>query len=46
MKKFFYTLVLVIAITSCKSVEKMVEKGEYDKASECYNQSLKIKTKV
>jgi hypothetical protein len=32
MKTFFYTLVLVIAITSCKSVEKMVEKGEYDKA--------------
>lgn len=32
MKTFFYTLVLVIVITSCKSVEKMVEKGEYDKA--------------
>ena len=32
MKTLFYTLVIVAGLTSCKSVEKMVEKGEYDRA--------------
>lgn len=32
MKTVFYTLVIVAGLVSCKSVEKMVEKGEYDKA--------------
>jgi hypothetical protein len=32
MKAFIYSLILMVGIVSCKSVEKMVEKGEYDKA--------------
>lgn len=32
MKTIFYTFVLLAGLSSCKSVEKMVEKGEYDKA--------------
>ncbi|MBK8624441.1 MAG: hypothetical protein IPN86_02325 [Saprospiraceae bacterium] len=32
MRTLFYTLILLVGIFSCKSVEKMVEKGEYDKA--------------
>lgn len=32
MKTLFYTFVIVAGLASCKSVEKMVEKGEYDRA--------------
>jgi hypothetical protein len=32
MKKFIYITSLIIAISSCKSVEKMVEQGKYDEA--------------
>jgi hypothetical protein len=32
MKTLFYTLVLIAAFSSCRSVEKMVEKGEYERA--------------
>lgn len=32
MKTVFYSIVLLAMLASCKSVEKMVEKGEYDKA--------------
>ena len=32
MKTIFYTFVVLAGLSSCKSVEKMVEKGEYDKA--------------
>ena len=32
MKTVIYTLAFIIGLISCKSVEKMVEKGEYDKA--------------
>lgn len=32
MKTLFYTFVIVAGLVSCKSVEKMVEKGEYDRA--------------
>ncbi|MBC7883848.1 MAG: hypothetical protein H7X99_00130 [Saprospiraceae bacterium] len=32
MKTIFYFFVMILTILSCKSVEKMVEKGEYDKA--------------
>ena len=32
MKTVFYTFVLLAGLSSCKSVGKMVEKGEYDKA--------------
>lgn len=32
MKAFFYTLMLLVGIASCRSVEKMVERGEYDRA--------------
>ncbi|MBK7638037.1 MAG: hypothetical protein IPJ13_29980 [Saprospiraceae bacterium] len=32
MKTLFYTLVLIAAFFSCRSVEKMVEKGEYERA--------------
>ncbi len=32
MKTVFYTIVLASLLSSCKSVEKMVEKGEYNKA--------------
>ncbi|MGB4840601.1 MAG: hypothetical protein WBP08_16475 [Saprospiraceae bacterium] len=32
MKTVFYTFILMVGILSCRSVDKMVEKGEYDKA--------------
>lgn len=32
MKALIYTLVILVCFASCKSVDKMVEKGEYDKA--------------
>jgi len=32
MKAVFYSIVFMALLASCKSVEKMVEKGEYDKA--------------
>ena len=32
MKTLFYTFIVLAGLSSCKSVEKMVEKGEYDKA--------------
>lgn len=32
MKTVFYTLVIVVGLISCRSVEKMVEKGQYDRA--------------
>lgn len=32
MKTLFYTLCLLIVISSCSSIDKMVERGEYDKA--------------
>ncbi len=32
MKNLLYTLGLVLLITSCRNIEKMVEKGNYDKA--------------
>lgn len=34
MKAILYTLLTLSLITSCKSIDKMVEKGEYDKAFE------------
>lgn len=34
MKKFMYFLSLVILFASCKSVQKLVDKGEYDQAIE------------
>ena len=32
MKRFIYILATLLFITSCKSIEKMVESGQYDKA--------------
>ncbi len=32
MKAVFYSILFIAMVASCKSVEKMVEKGEYDKA--------------
>ncbi|NNE15849.1 MAG: hypothetical protein HKN51_12775 [Saprospiraceae bacterium] len=32
MKNLLYTLSMFLLLTSCKNIEKMVEKGEYDKA--------------
>lgn len=32
MKKLLYTLSLVLTLASCRSIEKMVERGEYDRA--------------
>lgn len=32
MKTLFYTLIIVATFSSCRSVEKMVDKGEYDRA--------------
>ncbi|MBK6664748.1 MAG: hypothetical protein IPG48_00990 [Saprospiraceae bacterium] len=32
MKTFFYIAVFTLSLASCKSVEKMMAKGEYEKA--------------
>jgi hypothetical protein len=38
MRAILYTVVLLVSLFSCKSVSKMVEKGEYDKA---FNYAIK-----
>jgi hypothetical protein len=32
MRTLLYTLIFTLALVSCKSIETMVEKGEYEKA--------------
>lgn len=32
MKKLLYTLIVITLISSCRSIEKLVEKGQYDEA--------------
>lgn len=32
MRTIIYTIIILLSVSSCKSIESMVEKGEYDKA--------------
>jgi len=45
MKNFIYTLILALVFSSCSSVNKLVEKGKYDKAIELAVKKLRGKKK-
>lgn len=45
MKTLLYTLTLVTLLSSCRSIEKMVDKGEYDEAIEFATKKLAGKKK-
>jgi hypothetical protein len=38
MRRFFYIFVMMVGLTACSSVSKMIEKGEYDRA---FNYSIR-----